>query len=217
MTDRPRRWTPPASSVWQRLTKPGRSDAEHAFPALRLARGQSEMDRSGEVQDALAPPDGDWSDAVLRMHSDAGRAVDVVLRDSVEPVANLPVLEPFVRPDIANRVDREDPEGGAIFECDVEGERPYRIRYCSVVWPGLTKVDANAFTAFFGVWRTAALNRLAAHPVPNEDLTPTVLDRKAFAWCLGKRDRIEIKLERPSAGLTVSATRAWAKQREACA
>lgn len=217
MIDGARHWTPPRSSAWQRLFRPGWSDAERAFPALRRARGPGEMDRSGQRADAIAPPDGDWSEVVSAMHSSAGVVVDVVLKDSVDPLVEYPVLEPFVAPRIANRVDREDPEYGAVFESDVEGEGGYRIRYCSVKWPGRARSEANAFAAFFQAWRNAALNRLAASPVPNEDLSPTVIDPGAFAWCLGTRDRIEITLERPGGGLVLSATRAWAKRREACA
>ncbi|MDJ0992994.1 MAG: hypothetical protein QNI90_05430 [Dinoroseobacter sp.] len=215
-TEPTRYWTAPPSTLWQRLRNPGWSDAERAFPALRSASGVGEMDRSKADAAALSAPDGDWPEDILAMRTYVEVAVQVVLQDSTDPLNGHPVLSPHFTPRYANRIDCETPDGAAQWECDVEGEGPYRIRYCSVIWRTITRSKRDAFAKYFTAWRRAALSRLAAGPVPTEDLTPSIIDRGAFAWCLGPRDRMEITLERPDGQLAVSATRAWAKRREVC-
>jgi hypothetical protein len=198
------------------VLRPGLSDAEPAFPALRRARGKGAQYRGPIAGEALAPPEGNWSHEVLARHADALVALEVAMTDATDPLDGLTVIEPFVAPRIANRIDVLDERSGAVFECDVEGEGRYRVRFCSVRWTRGSKGTARDFAEFFRAWRAAALGRLAASSVPNEDLTPNVVNARAFAWCLGPRDRMQVTLEDTNRGQLLSVTRAWAERRDVC-
>ena len=142
--------------------------------------------------------------------------IRVVLDDAVDVLAGLTVLTPNVHPRIANWVDYRSADGAAVFRCDVEGEGDYRLRYAYVRWTE-APASVSEFRRFYSEWRKTGLARLAVHPVPLEQVSPgAVVDRGAFAWCLGPRDRIEITLEMLDGRPSLGATRAWAKQKDIC-
>ena len=210
-------WTAPRSSLTARILRPRWTEAERAFPALRNARGVGPMDRSGGPRPSFDLPEGDWGEEVRRMHADVALLVEVVLRDSTDPLRALRILEPFTRPKLANRIDRENTENGAVYSCDVEGEGTYRIRYCELQWRGLTSAAAREYAAAFDAWRSDGLAAASLRPVGYEDHWGKAINRNAAAWCVGPSDRIELKMERAQTpGMAMSATRAWVLNRRIC-
>lgn len=196
------------------LLRPGLSDAERTFPALRNGQAAIAEDRSGGARPDRSVPDGDWPEAAMRMHADVIRVIEVVLQGSESILSHLEVLHPPVSPKIANRVDRMDHECGAVFETDVEGGT-HRVRYCQVSRPGAAPADRRAYAEFSKAWRTACLTAVAANAVADHEQRGPTVDRGALAWCLGPADRIKVSMENSGKPQTrASATRAFLTHRE---
>lgn len=196
----------------RRLVLPEPSaDAERAYPALRHARVPAAPDRTAGARPDRRPPPGDWSTAALRLHADVASVIAVVLRDADDALRDLPLLDPGMRLGPANRVLRERTGTGAVFTCDVDHpDRGFRVRFCTVNWPGAEVETLNAYHSLFTAWREAGLKDGAFAPAIDKEQRGGAGRWAGFNWCLGPNDLIEVDLDDASGGrIHVGATRAF--------
>jgi hypothetical protein len=193
----------------QRLLRPKLSDAERAYPALRRALRPSLMDRSATPCFVLSAPEGDWDEAVLAMHAQTATLIDAILHDSVHPLQDLPILEPYNGTRRANFINFQDLDG-AQYYIDVEGSGPYRIRFGMLDWPDIPPDRVACFLSFLNAWRRTYLASGDAHEIADEGFNWECVLETGFGWCLGSDDAVHVKFLGDEDGLpSISVTRAF--------
>ncbi|MEO1640545.1 MAG: hypothetical protein AAFU41_14990 [Pseudomonadota bacterium] len=146
-------------------------------------------------------PSGTWGEQARAFHANANQVVTVILSDDESTLDPLPVMQPQATGYTPNWVDRQDPETGARFRTDTEGENGYLIRSATVRLP-VTDQERQEINALFSAWTAEHLPIGSVKRFVDED-------GEQFYWRVGDDDVIGLRLEQLGPDIGLSAKRAW--------